>query len=71
VTRWLEAEIVEEVKVAVARQWHSKHVSVAVDSDTTIDAVFSVRCMPRLYNEDQQGDGRTQGWSRWSENVSE
>jgi hypothetical protein len=61
VTRWLEAGILEQEKVAVAKQWHSKHISVAADSGTILDVVFSVWSMPRLYNKDQQGDGRTQG----------
>jgi hypothetical protein len=62
---WLEAGIVEQEKVALAKQWHSKNISVAADSDTTIDAMFSVWSMPRLYNEGHQGDGRTLGWSEW------
>jgi hypothetical protein len=51
VTRWLETGIVVQQKVALARQWRSKHVSVAADSDTTIDTVFSVCFMPRPYNK--------------------
>jgi hypothetical protein len=50
-----EAGIVEQVKAAIARQWHSKHVSMATDTDVTIDnSVSSICSMPRLYNEDQQ-----------------
>jgi hypothetical protein len=40
---------------AIARQRHSKHVSSATDTRTTIDelleVVSSVRSLPRLYNE--------------------
>jgi hypothetical protein len=42
--------------MAVARQWHSKHFSVAPNTHTTVkellDMVFSVQSMLRLYNED-------------------
>jgi hypothetical protein len=51
-----ESWIVERIDAAIARQWHSKHISVATDTDTTIeDTVFSMRSMPRLYNEDELG----------------
>jgi hypothetical protein len=46
---------VKQEDVVIARQWHSKCVPVATDSDTVIeDALFSVWPMPRLYSEDQQ-----------------
>lgn len=44
----------ERTDAVVARQWHSKHVSAATDTDaTTEDAVSSMQSMPSLYNEDQ------------------
>jgi hypothetical protein len=45
-------------KHAVARQWlSSRHMMAATDTHATIEelleAVFSVRSLPNLYNEDQ------------------
>jgi hypothetical protein len=59
----LKAIIVKPAETAVANtpvagQWlSSRHVMVATDTHATIEelleAVFSVRSLPRLYNEDQ------------------
>jgi hypothetical protein len=44
----------ERTNVVVARQWHSKRVSMATDTDaTTKDVVFSMQSMLSLYNKDQ------------------
>jgi hypothetical protein len=44
----------EWIDAAVARHWHSKLVSVATDTDSTIgDMVFSMQSVPKFYNEDQ------------------
>jgi hypothetical protein len=44
----------EQEEEAVARQWHHKHISVAKDSDATIeDTLFSMQSMPKLRNKDQ------------------
>jgi hypothetical protein len=44
----------EQEEEAVAKQRHHKHISVATDSDATIeDTVISMQSMPRLCNEDQ------------------
>jgi 50S ribosomal subunit-associated GTPase HflX len=40
--------------VAIARQWHSKHISTATATDPTIeDVMLSMRPMLWLYNKDQ------------------
>jgi hypothetical protein len=50
----MNAGIVEPIYAVNARQRHGKHVSAATDIGATIeDAVFSMRSVPRLYNEDQ------------------
>jgi hypothetical protein len=54
----LKDRIVKPAETAVARQWLSRrHVMAATDTHVTIEelleAVFSVRSVPRLYNEDQ------------------
>jgi hypothetical protein len=46
------------VNTPVARQWlRSRHLMAETDTQAIIEelleAVFSVRCEPRLYNEDQ------------------
>jgi hypothetical protein len=52
-----------EHEEAAAMKWHGKHVSVETDTDATIEVVvFSVRSMPRLYNEEKQQ--QTVGLSR-------
>jgi hypothetical protein len=44
----------EKTDAVIARQWHSKHVSAATDTDATTEvAVFSMLSMLSLYNEDQ------------------
>jgi hypothetical protein len=47
----------EQAEVAIAKQWHGKHVSTAVNQHATIEelleAVFSMQSVPRLYSEDQ------------------
>jgi hypothetical protein len=52
-------------EASVARQWHSKNVSMATNIPATIEqreAVFSLRSIPRLYNEDLVGkDLNTRG----------
>jgi hypothetical protein len=50
----LKAGILERIDAAIARHLRGKHVSASADTDATIeDEVFSVRSVPRLYNEDQ------------------
>jgi hypothetical protein len=45
---------VEQIDGAIAGQWCDKQVSVATDTDATIeDAVFFMWSVPRLHNEDQ------------------
>jgi hypothetical protein len=42
------------IDVAIAMQWCGKHISVATDTDATIeDAVLCMQPMLRLYNDDQ------------------
>jgi hypothetical protein len=46
-------------ETAVARQWQSKHVSMEANIPATIEepreAVFSLGSVPRLYNEEHEG----------------
>jgi hypothetical protein len=54
----LKARIVKPAETALAIQWHSSRcVLAARDTHATIEEVleegFSVRSVPRLYNEDQ------------------
>jgi hypothetical protein len=48
---------VEPEKTSIASQWHGKRVLVAMNTHATIEepweAVFYMRSVPRLYNEDQ------------------
>jgi hypothetical protein len=61
--------IVEQEKVAVAKQWHSKHIFVSADSDTKQMQYFL--CGPcQGYITRTIRDGITQGWSESSENMS-
>jgi hypothetical protein len=55
-TRQLKAGIVQQVEAVTARQWHSKNISAATDTDTTTeeDAVISMRFPPRLHDKDQE-----------------
>jgi hypothetical protein len=54
-TRQLKAGIVEQVEAVAARQWHSKNISAATDTDTTEeDAVISMQFPPRLHDKDQE-----------------
>jgi hypothetical protein len=53
----LKAKIMKPAKTAVARQWLSiRQVMATTKTSATIEelfeAVFSVRSVPRLYNED-------------------
>jgi hypothetical protein len=47
----------EAKETAIARQWLSKHVPAATDiyatTEKLLEAVFSMQCVPRLYNEHQ------------------
>jgi ribosome-interacting GTPase 1 len=49
---------VEQEEVALVRQRRSKNVSAATNKHATIhkllEAMFSVRSLPRLYGKDQQ-----------------
>jgi hypothetical protein len=51
----LKGRVTEPEEMAIARQWHGKHVSMATYTPTTIEepweAVFSVQSMLRLYND--------------------
>jgi hypothetical protein len=50
----------EWIDEAIARQWHCKHVSTAVDKHAPIeDVMFSVQSLPRLYNKDQLDNWRS------------
>jgi hypothetical protein len=50
----LKARIVKPVETVVARQRSNiRHVIAATDAHAIREAVFSVRSVPRLYNEDQ------------------
>jgi hypothetical protein len=43
------------VEAVITRQQHGKHISMAADTDATVeDAVFSMQSAPRLYKEDQK-----------------
>jgi hypothetical protein len=58
VTCGLKAGTVKQEEVAIATQWHDKHVSTAMNQQATIEelleVVFSVWSALRLYGEDQQ-----------------
>jgi hypothetical protein len=51
----LKARIVESEETAVARKLHGKHISSVTNTHATIEelleAVFSLRSVPRLYKE--------------------
>jgi hypothetical protein len=57
----------------VARQWLSRHVIAATDMYAILEETFSVRSMPRLYNEDElplqhsleAAVRRVGGWLKW------
>jgi hypothetical protein len=57
VTCLLKARIVKPAETIVARQWLSgSHAKAATQHSTVgelLEAVFSVRSVPSLYNEDQ------------------
>jgi hypothetical protein len=70
VTCLLKAGIAEPYETAVARQWPSKHISAATESDATVEellekkhatidelfeAVLYMRSAPMLYTEDRKG----------------
>jgi hypothetical protein len=53
---------VQPEETAIARQWHTKHMSAATDTriewvEELLEAVFSVWSVPRLYNENL--------WANW------
>jgi hypothetical protein len=48
-----KAGIVEQLEAVILVQWHGKHISVATDTDITIeDAVFYMWAVPCLLTED-------------------
>jgi hypothetical protein len=54
VTWRLKARVVEQIDAAIARQRRNKYVSVATDTDATVeDVVFSMQSVLRLYNKVQ------------------
>jgi hypothetical protein len=58
VTWWQKARIVEWIPAAIARQWHDKHVSAAMNKHATIKellvAAFCTWSVLRLYNRNKQ-----------------
>jgi hypothetical protein len=54
----MKAAIADPKKTSIARQWHSKHISAVRNNHATteesLEAVFSMRSVPRLYKENQQ-----------------
>jgi hypothetical protein len=52
-----ETRIVEQEEMAVARQWHGKHDSMAMNTGMQQQRncwrMFSMQSMPRLYKESQ------------------
>jgi hypothetical protein len=53
----MKARLADSEKISIARQWHSKHISVVMDNHSItgdlLEVVFSMRSMPRLYKENQ------------------
>jgi hypothetical protein len=50
-----EMRTVVRMDVSIARQWHSKYVSTAMNQHTTIqellETTFSMQSMPKLYDK--------------------
>jgi hypothetical protein len=53
-TWWMKAGIADPEKTSITKQRHGKHVSAVTNNNTTeklLEAVFSMRSVPRLYDE--------------------